>query len=238
MRKLFIAGLIILFLIPFLSEAAVRVKGYYRKDGTYVQPHYRSNPDGNPYNNWSFPGNTNPYTDKVAPGNPSTYLENYYKGDSIERSLPSANLTPSYSPSAYTPLSPITTVPKLWYIPQEKTPESRRSSTYSQNYRSDLDRFIYNHPQYMSKNDPEGTLYSKLLKEANKQYGVAYYEELQKAHENLAVAGFTYDVVKQPAAVLTSQHITDFTEIDRLVASLQAQIQALEIQLQALQSLR
>lgn len=27
------------------------VEGYYRKDGTYVRPHIRSNPDGNPYNN-------------------------------------------------------------------------------------------------------------------------------------------------------------------------------------------
>ncbi len=59
-------------------DAAVKVKGYYRKDGTYVKPHYRSSPDGNPYNNWSFPGNTNPYTGEVAPGNPETYLKNYY----------------------------------------------------------------------------------------------------------------------------------------------------------------
>jgi hypothetical protein len=57
----------------------VRVRGYYRKDGTYVRPHYRSNPDGNPYNNWSYPGNTNPYTGKAAGGNPETYLANYYK---------------------------------------------------------------------------------------------------------------------------------------------------------------
>ena len=55
-------------------DAAVRVDGYVRKDGTYVAPHYRSNPDGNPYNNWSFPGNTNPYTGKVAPGNPDIPL--------------------------------------------------------------------------------------------------------------------------------------------------------------------
>lgn len=27
------------------------VDGYYRSDGTYVQPYIRSNPDGNPYNN-------------------------------------------------------------------------------------------------------------------------------------------------------------------------------------------
>jgi hypothetical protein len=40
----------------------VHVDGYYRKDGTYVQPHYRSAPDGNPNNNWSTQGNINPYT--------------------------------------------------------------------------------------------------------------------------------------------------------------------------------
>ncbi|UII28757.1 hypothetical protein LVD15_10120 [Fulvivirga maritima] len=69
-----------LLLISFLtSTAQVYVNGYYRKDGTYVKPHYRSNPDGNPYNNWSYPGNVNPYTGKVATGNPSTYLRNYYK---------------------------------------------------------------------------------------------------------------------------------------------------------------
>ena len=59
------------------ANARVRVEGYYRKDGTYVRPHYRSNPDGNPYNNWSFPGNYNPNTRRMSPGNPSTYLKNY-----------------------------------------------------------------------------------------------------------------------------------------------------------------
>ncbi|MCA1058125.1 hypothetical protein LCL96_04230 [Rossellomorea aquimaris] len=28
-----------------------QVDGYYRSDGTYVEPYIRSNPDGNPYNN-------------------------------------------------------------------------------------------------------------------------------------------------------------------------------------------
>lgn len=58
----------------------VYVNGYQRRDGTYVQPHMRSAPDGNPYNNYSYPGNTNPYTGKVAPGNPNTYLRNYGSG--------------------------------------------------------------------------------------------------------------------------------------------------------------
>ncbi len=42
--------------------ADVSVDGHYRSDGTYVQPHYRSNPDGNFSNNWSTYGNVNPYT--------------------------------------------------------------------------------------------------------------------------------------------------------------------------------
>lgn len=63
--------------ISAVCNAQVRVKGYYRKDGAYVRPHVRSNPDGNPYNNWSYPGNVNPYTGKVATGNPETYLKKY-----------------------------------------------------------------------------------------------------------------------------------------------------------------
>ena len=38
------------------------MKGYTRKDGTYVAPHTRSAPDGNFGNNWSTKGNINPYT--------------------------------------------------------------------------------------------------------------------------------------------------------------------------------
>jgi len=43
---------------------SVSVRGYVRKDGTYVAPHYRSAPDGNFNNNWSTKGNVNPYTGK------------------------------------------------------------------------------------------------------------------------------------------------------------------------------
>ena len=79
--------LFIFIIISVNAFAQVKVRGYYRSNGTYVQPHYRSNPDGNPYNNWSFPGNTNPYTGKVATGNPSTYLKNYF--DNNERTTTS-----------------------------------------------------------------------------------------------------------------------------------------------------
>jgi hypothetical protein len=51
------------------------VKAYTRSNGTYVQPHYRSGPDGDFYNNWTTVGNTNPYTGecgtKTCPNNVS-----------------------------------------------------------------------------------------------------------------------------------------------------------------------
>lgn len=58
---------VLLWVCGQLALSQVQVRGYYRRDGTYVQPHVRSSPDGNPYNNYSYPGNTNPYT-----GNGST----------------------------------------------------------------------------------------------------------------------------------------------------------------------
>jgi len=95
---------LLLFLVLTLNIfAQVKVRGYYRSNGTYVQPHYRSNPDGNPYNNWSFPGNTNPYTGKVATGNPSTYLKNYSNNN--ERTTTSQSQYSSGSSSVYLPYS-------------------------------------------------------------------------------------------------------------------------------------
>jgi hypothetical protein len=44
--------------------ADVWVNGYTRSNGTYVQGHWRSDPDGKAYNNWSTEGNVNPHTGK------------------------------------------------------------------------------------------------------------------------------------------------------------------------------
>lgn len=52
-----------------VADADVRVRGYYRKDGTYVRPHMRSDPDGVFENNWTTKGNVNPYT-----GEPGTLV--------------------------------------------------------------------------------------------------------------------------------------------------------------------
>jgi hypothetical protein len=68
MKKLFLVStLLVAFLLSsFSAYAVVSVRGYYRSNGTYVAPHYRSNPDGNVYNNWSTKGNVNPYTGKAG----------------------------------------------------------------------------------------------------------------------------------------------------------------------------
>ena len=67
MKKIFIIllGVIVLGSSVALSFAQdVYVRGYYRRDGTYVRPHYRTRPDGNLWNNYSTRGNINPYTGK------------------------------------------------------------------------------------------------------------------------------------------------------------------------------
>lgn len=98
---LVISCLVFLSFTASIVQADTYVNGYYRSNGTYVNGHYRSSPDGNPYNNYSFPGNTNPYTGKTAPGNADTYLNNYYGGSSY--SLPSYSYTSSYTPTYTTP---------------------------------------------------------------------------------------------------------------------------------------
>ena len=67
MKKLFISLLFICMVAPFLSlDAQVSVKGHYRSNGTYVQPHYRSSPNSTKADNWSTRGNVNPYTGRAG----------------------------------------------------------------------------------------------------------------------------------------------------------------------------
>jgi len=55
--------IVVLFAWPAFAGDTY-VKGYFRRDGTYVRPHHRSTPDGNPWNNYGTKGNINPYTGK------------------------------------------------------------------------------------------------------------------------------------------------------------------------------
>ena len=57
-----LAVLVVVCIATLTADADVYVRGYYRSNGTYVQPHYRSNPDSSFYNNWSTYPNINPYT--------------------------------------------------------------------------------------------------------------------------------------------------------------------------------
>lgn len=61
MKKFIIVALIA---AAFCSTAAAQtaVRGYTKKDGTYVQPHYRSSPNTTTTDNYSTRGNVNPYT--------------------------------------------------------------------------------------------------------------------------------------------------------------------------------
>jgi len=52
-------------------EATTRVRGYWKpRTGTYVMPHYRSNPNKSTFDNWSTKGNFNPYTGKRGTRDP------------------------------------------------------------------------------------------------------------------------------------------------------------------------
>ena len=48
------------------SQADNYVRGHLRSSGSYVNPHYRSNADGNFWNNYSTSPNVNPYTGRVG----------------------------------------------------------------------------------------------------------------------------------------------------------------------------
>lgn len=62
----FFLFLVASFAVSLAAWADVSVKGYTRKDGTYVAPHYRSSPNGTKNDNWSTRGNVNPYTGEAG----------------------------------------------------------------------------------------------------------------------------------------------------------------------------
>ena len=102
-----LAVLAIVCAIALPADAAVRVRGYFRSNGTYVRPHYRSNPDGNFWNNWSTYPNINPYTGAIGTRRTPSYSRGYsWSTPSYSWSSPSYQsnyswLTPSYSYPSY-----------------------------------------------------------------------------------------------------------------------------------------
>ena len=71
MKKIFIVVLLFIFCNLTINAAPPqRVKGYHKKNGTYVQTHYRTKADRRKINNYSAKGNYNPYTGKKGYTNP------------------------------------------------------------------------------------------------------------------------------------------------------------------------
>ena len=65
MLKLLTAGLMLVTSCSVVL-ADQYVRGYYRNNGTYVQPHYQSPRNGIYNDNWSVRPNVNPYTGQTG----------------------------------------------------------------------------------------------------------------------------------------------------------------------------
>lgn len=62
--------LITFILATSIVNAQESVKGYVKKNGTYVQPHKRSDKNSTQKDNWSSKPNHNPYTGKKGTKTP------------------------------------------------------------------------------------------------------------------------------------------------------------------------
>jgi len=84
------------------ADAYVSVKGYYRKDGTYVRPHVRSNPNGVKYDNYSWTPSQGRYNDSYGTKDNEwdtptwTTDPDYYEGKAIYDGNTSNNTSPTY----------------------------------------------------------------------------------------------------------------------------------------------
>jgi hypothetical protein len=100
MRKIIFAIIIslLLFITPSLFAKDVYVKGYTRKDGTYVQPHVRSSPDSSKSNNYGPSKNDselmNPKTrDNDKDGTPN-YIDKDDDNDGVSDETDKKQYTP------------------------------------------------------------------------------------------------------------------------------------------------
>lgn len=70
MKVLIVAAALGLIATPLQATESHRVKGYVKKDGTYVAPTRRTNPDGKLPNNYSSKPNVNPYSGRAGTVDP------------------------------------------------------------------------------------------------------------------------------------------------------------------------
>lgn len=70
MRALLLAGCVALVASAATAKESHRVSGYTKKDGTYVAPTRRTNPDGRLSNNYGSKPNVNPSSGRVGTVDP------------------------------------------------------------------------------------------------------------------------------------------------------------------------
>lgn len=82
-RTLTVIAAVAAFIIPSAADAAVWVNGYTRSDGTYVSGHYRSEPNGLKYDNYSWSSGDDLYNDSYySSGRSSNWYTPSYTWDS------------------------------------------------------------------------------------------------------------------------------------------------------------
>ena len=125
----------LLFLIAFLfttalSFAQVSVRGYYRSNGTYVQPHQRTAPNYTRNDNYSTVGNVNPYTGEAGTKPRDGYTTT--RTTSSNYSAPTYSNTSTYSAPTYTPTytAPTTTYSTPSYSASPTIYTGPRGGTY------------------------------------------------------------------------------------------------------------
>jgi hypothetical protein len=127
-----------LFLIAFLfttalSFAQVSVRGYYRSNGTYVQPHQRTVPNYTRNDNYSTVGNVNPYTGKAGTQPRDGYTSTRTTSSNYNTPTTSTNTysTPTYR-STYTPsyTAPVSTYSIPDYTPSQTVYTGSRGGQY------------------------------------------------------------------------------------------------------------
>lgn len=75
----------------------VYVRGYYRDNGTYVAPHYRTAPNSTVNDNYSTIGNMNPYTGEAGTKPREAYTSNPIYTPPSTYNLPASNPTQYHS---------------------------------------------------------------------------------------------------------------------------------------------
>ena len=73
MKHWILSTAIVLGVLAYITSSAADqyVRGYMKRDGTYVSPHWRSSPNSSYNDNWSVRPNINPYTGQLGTRSPT-----------------------------------------------------------------------------------------------------------------------------------------------------------------------